>query len=536
MGTGFFTGYRKNIIEPDEILVSLFIPKSSKNHYYLAHKQAKRRDDDIAIVNAAFNVIFEDGTDVIQSISMAFGGMAPTTVLTPKTSAQLVGKRWNAEMVEIANALMIEELRSLTLSLFFKTYIAIAQELESYVSARTPISSRDKSGADTFHTLVPKSAQLYEVAAEEHEGAPVGRPKVHAAAYKQVTGEAIYCDDMPHYENELYLAFVLSTKAHARIVSIDATEALQMPGVQAFFSGKDVMEGRNMIGAVFHDEEFIVTEKVTSQGQTLGFVLADSQPLAQRAAKCVKVVYEELSPVIVTIEDAIAQNSYYPGYPKTITCGDIEKGFNESDHIVEGEVRVGGQEHFYLETNASFAMPRDSDELELICSSQHPTEIQKLTAHVLGIPAAKIVTRVKRMGGGFGGKESRGTLVAIPVAFAAYKLGRPVRCMLDRDEDMMMTGTRHPFLFKYKIGFKKDGTLVSSDVKLYNNAGYSMDLSFSVLERGMFHYETGYRIPNARVSGWVCKTNLPSNTAFRGFGAPQVSEFAICNKNCFRSS
>lgn len=534
MGEGFFAGYRRNVIHSDEVLVSLFIPKTTIDHHFIAYKQAKRRDDDIAIVNGAFNVLFKAGSDVVEQLHLAFGGMAPTTVLATKTAAALIGKKWDSKLVELANDLLVEELplsrsapggmilyrRSLTLSLFFKAYLAISDTLTRSVVGRKPVDDRQKSGADTFHTLVPKSTQLFEkVSTDQPPTDPIRRPQIHASAFKQVTGEAVYCDDIPKYGNELYLALVTSSKAHAKVLSIDTSEALAMEGVHRFFSAADLAE--NQCGPVFHDEFVFWKDLVTSQGQILGAIVADTQTIAQKAARKVKVSYEELSPIIVTIEDAIEKGSFYPGYPKGIVQGDIEKGFQQAVTIVEGDCRMGGQEHFYLETQACVAIPKDSDELEVFSSSQHPTEIQQHVAHALGIPSCKVVSRVKRLGGGFGGKESRAGLLAVPVALAAYKLRRPVRCMLDRDEDMVITGTRHPFYFTYKVGVGKDGRLVAADFKAYNNAGYSMDLSFSVLERAMFHIQNSYKIPNLRVQGWVCKTNLPSNTAFRGFGGPQ---------------
>jgi xanthine dehydrogenase/oxidase len=350
---------------------------------------------------------------------------------------------------------------------------------------------------------------------------PIRRPKVHSSGLKQATGEAVYCDDIPKHENELYLALVLSSKAHAKLISIDPSEALKQPGVHAFFSAKDLTPHQNMIGPIFHDEELFIRDTVTSQGQLLGAIAADTQLIAQRAARMVKVVYEPISPVIVTIEDAIKHKSFFPGSPKSLKNGDADKAFSEADHIVTGEVRVGGQEHFYLETNVCVAIPKDTDELELFCSTQHPSEVLKLTAHALGIPINRVVCRTKRLGGGFGGKESRGMLIALPVALAAYRLGRPVRMMLDRDEDMLITGTRHPFLFRYKTAFKKDGTITGCKLEAFNNAGYSLDLSSSVLDRAIFHFQNTYNIPNVDIEATVLKTNLPSNTAFRGFGGPQ---------------
>ncbi|XP_055681417.1 xanthine dehydrogenase [Lutzomyia longipalpis] len=531
MDGNFFTGYRRNLIRADEILVALTLPFTREEQHFVALKQARRRDDDIAIVNIAVNVIFEGMKSTkVKSLDLAFGGMAPTVVTAPKASALAKGKEWNQDLVEAVCDTLASELpldpgapggmilyrRSLTLSLFFKAFLAISRDL------KLDVADEEISGADAFKALHPKSTQTFEKVPDGQEPwNPIRRPQVHASAFKQATGEAVYCDDMPRFENELYLGFVLSTKSHAKIISIDTAEALALPGVVAFYSARDIPADRNLIGPVFHDEELFVSETVTSQSQIIGVIVADNQSLAQRASKLVKIVYEDIKPIIVTLEDAIEHQSYFPGYPKVIRKGDPEKALKEADHVVEGEVRMGGQEHFYLETQASIAVPRDNDELELFCSTQHPSEIQKLVAHTLAIPASKVVTRVKRMGGGFGGKETRGMLTALPVAFASYKLGRPVRCMLDRDEDMKMTGTRHPFFFKYKAGCTKEGQITAIIVSIYNNAGYSMDLSFSIVERAMYHILNAYYVPNALVEGWVCKTNLPSNTAFRGFGGPQ---------------
>ncbi|XP_067617387.1 LOW QUALITY PROTEIN: xanthine dehydrogenase-like [Eurosta solidaginis] len=537
MGPGFFISYRKNIIAPHEVLVGIYFPKSMKDQYFVAFKQARRRDDDIAIVNTAINVTFEPHTNVIGNIYMAFGGMAPITVMTPKTSQIMLKQKWNRILVErVAESLcaelplepsapggMIAYRRSLVISLFYKAYLAISQELiKSGIMQFDDIPERELSGANTFHTPILKSAQLFEkVCSEQSICDPIGRPQVHASALKQATGEAIYCDDIPPQVNELYLALVLSTKAHANIISIDASEALRQQGVHAFFSSKDLSEHENAVGSFLHDEEVFAAGKVNCQGQVIGAIVADSQVLAQRAARLVHIKYEELSPVIITIEQAIEHKSYFDHYPQFIEKGNLEQAFSVSDHVYEGSCRMGGQEHFYLETNVCVATPRDSDEIELFCSTQNPSEIQRLAAHVLALPCHKVVCRAKRLGGGFGGKESRSLILALPVALACHRLRRPVRCMLDRDEDMMSTGTRHPSLFKYKLGFTKEGLITACDIECYANAGLSMDLSFSSLDRTMKHFENCYRIPNVKVGGWLCKTNLPSNTAFRGFGGPQ---------------
>lgn len=495
MGEGFFIGYRRNIIESDELLVSMFIPRTKKDQFFIAYKQAKRRDDDIAIVNMALDVTFKKESDVVVNMHVAYGGMAPTIVLAPKTCSRIIGKKWNRKLVETFCEGLMEELplapsapggmilyrRSLTMSLFFKAFLEISQSLEKYVHGRRPIPDRERSGSQLFHTLVPKSSQIYQRAPDSLlPGDAVGKPIVHLSAYKQATGEAVYCDDMPKLENELYLAFVLSTRAHAKIVSIDATEALNQPGIHGFFSSKDITPYQNMVGPVFHDEELFSSNTVTSQGMTIGAIVGDTQSIAQAAARLVKVEYEDIKPIIVSIEDAIALKSFFSNSPKCINKGDVDQAMAEADIVFEGECRMGGQEHFYLETHAAIAVPRDSDELEVYCSTQHPTELQNLIAHVTGLSASRVVCKVKRMGGGFGGKESRGLLVALPVALAAHRLGRPIRCMLDRDEDMAISGTRHPFYFKYKVASTKDGKMIGLDIQIYSNGGYSTDLSFSV--------------------------------------------------------
>ncbi|KAG6445382.1 hypothetical protein O3G_MSEX003918 [Manduca sexta] len=538
MDETFFTGYRKNVVKPDEILLSIEIPFTSKNHYIKAYKQAKRREDDISIVTAAINVEFQGNSNIIQNITLAFGGMAPVTKIATKTGNGLKGVKWDRAMLEQAFTLLVDELpldasapggniqfrRALTMSLFMKAYLAISQEMAEDYNVENSIEPQHRSGANQFHGSIPKSAQYFELVGDKQiKSDAVGRPMQHMSAYKQVTGEAIYCDDMPTAEGELYLAFVISTKAHAKLISVDPTNALAQPGVVAFFSAKDLTSEQNEIGPIFHDEELFASEKVVSQGQTVGVIVAEDQETAQAAARMVKIEYEEIHPIIVTIEDAIKHNSFYPQFPKTIKRGDVKSAFEDKNNvIIEGQCRMGGQEHFYLETHAAFAIPKkEDDEIEIFCSSQHPSEIAKLVSHILHVPMNRIVARVKRMGGGFGGKESRGMLVALPVAFAAHKLNRPVRCMLDRDEDMQMTGTRHPFLIKYKVATTKEGKIVGAEVNIYNNGGYSIDLSGPVVERAMFHFENAYYIPNSQVTGHVCRTNLPSNTAFRGFGGPQ---------------
>lgn len=530
----FFSGYRRNVVSPEEILLSIEIPFSEKDQYFVAYKQARRRDDDIAIVNMALNVFFKPDTNVVSKAYLAYGGMAPTTVLARRTCEIMIGRNWDESLLENVYSSLLNELplpddvpggmvkyrRSLTLSLFFKGFLHIMKKLEAPSDIQLP--KELESASYGFHTKQPKSSQYYQVVSEDQEANDlIGRTIVHASAFKQVTGEAVYCDDMPIYNEELYLSLVISTRAHARILKIDSAKALSLEGVVEFFSAKDIPEKHRWHGPIFQDDEVFASDKVTAHGQIIGAIVAVNQNIAQKAARMVHVEYEDLKPVIISIEDAIKHGSFLTESPKHLKNGDVEKAFAESPHIIEGEVRTGAQEHFYLETMATLAVPKEEDEIEIFCSTQHPSEIQKHVAHVLNVHANRIVVRVKRLGGGFGGKESRSTLLAAPVALAAYKLRKPVRCMLDRDEDITITGTRHPFLFKYKVGFDDSGLIKGARVHIYNNAGHTFDLSPAVLDRAILHFENAYKIPACEVYGYMCRTNLPSSTAFRGFGGPQ---------------
>ncbi|KAM3850718.1 xanthine dehydrogenase/oxidase [Diretmus argenteus] len=533
MDDRFFTGYRKLAVRQGEVLVSVEVPFSRQGQYFSAFKQSPRREDDISIVTAAMSVTFVPRTTIVEDLRLSYGGMAATTVLARKTANTLLGRPWGEELLQDACSSLAEEMtldpsapggmvtyrRTLTLSLFYKFYLIVQQKLVKDGVCVEQVRSECLSATEIHHPETPSSIQVYQAVPEgQNPENVVGRPMMHLAALKQATGEAVYCDDVPLYENELYLAPITSSKAHAHILSIDALEAESMPGVVACVFAKDI-PGSNTTGPIVHDETVFADSTVTCVGHIIGAVVADSQLHAQRAAKAVKINYQELQPII-TIQDAIAAQSFYEPI-RTIQRGDLEAGFKQADHILEGEMHIGGQEHFYLETHATLAVPREDGEMELFVSTQATAKTQALVSRALGVPASKVLVRVKRMGGGFGGKESRSTLLSTVVAVAANKLKRPVRCMLDRDEDMLITGGRHPFYGRYKVGFMSSGKVVALDVTYYSNTGNSMDLSLSIMERALFHMENSYSVANIRGWGFLCRTNLPSNTAFRGFGGPQ---------------
>uniref|UniRef100_A0A3B3RQ69 Xanthine dehydrogenase/oxidase n=1 Tax=Paramormyrops kingsleyae TaxID=1676925 RepID=A0A3B3RQ69_9TELE len=531
MDDQFFPRYRKTALKPDEILLSIEIPYTRKGQYFSAFKQSLRREDDIAIVTCGMNVIFEEETNTVSHLQLSYGGMAPTTILAKETCKMLIGRKWNENLLEEACSLLSKEMtldpsapggsvtyrRTLTISLFFKFFLTVQHKLAGDLK-------------EQVMRVLNQMLLSQAVPLGQNEEDVVGRPIMHLSALKQATGEAVYCDDIPHYKNELFLVLVTSTTAHGQILSIDSEEAMSSPGVVTFLTAKDI-PGSNQTGPAVYDETVLADGMVTCVGHIVGAIVADTQAHAQRAAKSVKISYKELKPII-TIQEAIECKSFYQPV-RSIKKGNLEEGFKEADLILEGEIHIGGQEHFYLETNCSLAVPRGEDgEMELFVSTQSATKTQQLVAKVLGVPANRIVCRVKRMGGGFGGKECRSTLLSTVVALAAHKLKTPVRCMLDRDEDMLVTGGRHPFLGRYKVGFMKTGKVISLEVTYYCNTGNSMDLSLSILERALFHMENCYNIPHIHGTGYMCRTNLPSNTAFRGFGGPQgmmVAESWICD-------
>ncbi|KAH1090610.1 hypothetical protein J1N35_017867 [Gossypium stocksii] len=535
LAENFFLGYRKVDLTSNEILLSIFLPWTRPFEYVKEFKQAHRRDDDIAIVNAGMRVCLQEKSEewVISDASVAYGGVAPLSLCAVKIKEFLIGKKWNQDVLQGAlNVLqtdivlkedapggMVEFRKSLTLSFFFKFFLWVSHQIEGKKSIKESVSLSDLSAIKSFHRPPLVARQDYEI---RKHGTSVGSPEVHLSSRLQVTGEAEYADDSPMPPNGLHAALVLSKKPHARILSIDDSGAKASPGFAGIFFAKDV-PGSNKIGPVVLDEELFASEFVTCVGQVIGIVVAETHENAKLAARKVHVEYEEL-PAILSIEDAVRAESFHPNSQKCLRKGDVDLCFqsDQCEMIIEGKVQVGGQEHFYLEPHSSLIWTLDSgNEVHMISSTQAPQKHQKYVSHVLGLPMSKVVCKTKRIGGGFGGKETRSAFLAAAVAVPSYLMNRPVKLTLDRDIDMITTGQRHSFLGKYKVGFTNKGKVLALDLEIYNNAGNSLDLSLAVLERAMFHSDNVYEIPNVRIFGSVCFTNFPSNTAFRGFGGPQ---------------
>lgn len=340
----------------------------------------------------------------------------------------------------------------------------------------------------------------------------------HESAVGHVTGKAIYADEQHPPLGMLSVWPVASPHAHAKILRIDITAAQAMPGVEAVLTAADI-PGENNTGTILHDEPVIAVDTVSFHGQSVAWVVAQDEALARAAAAQVVVEYAPL-PMILDIEHAIAADSFHLP-PARIVRGDAEQALAASPVVLQGELHVGGQEHFYLETQASWASVDSEGVVQVVSSTQHPTETQLIVAHVLDLPASQVVCRSLRMGGGFGGKETQANPYAAIAALAAWRTGKPVRIKLERGLDMRMTGKRHPFLARWRVGVDHAGRLNAMHVELFADGGWSCDLSPPVLSRAMVHVDNAYFCPNVCVDGRICKTHLPSNTAFRGFGGPQ---------------
>ncbi|WP_372741095.1 xanthine dehydrogenase molybdopterin binding subunit [Neptunomonas sp.] len=346
----------------------------------------------------------------------------------------------------------------------------------------------------------------------------VGKKIPHESAAKHVSGEALYVDDRLEYPNQLHLYARLSEQAHATIVKIDTSPCDEIPGVVCVITAKDV-PGKLDIGAVFAGDPLLADGVVEYLGQPILAVAANSLDIARQAANAAIIEYAPL-PAVLDVKQAL-DNKQFVQESHQHKRGDAEKALQNARHRLQGELHIGGQEHFYLETQISSVMPTEDGGMLVYCSTQHPSEIQKLVASVLDLPMSKVVVDMRRMGGGFGGKETQAAGPACMAAVVANITGQPVKMRLPRIDDMMMTGKRHPFYIKYDVGFDDTGRLQGIDMQLTGNCGYSADLSGSIVDRAMFHSDNAYYLSDALITGHRCKTNLASNTAFRGFGGPQ---------------
>jgi len=346
----------------------------------------------------------------------------------------------------------------------------------------------------------------------------VHRPVAHDSADKHVRGTARYVDDLPEPRDLLHAQIGWSTRAHARILKLDLDAVAAAPGVVAVLAARD-LTASNDIGPVLPGDPVFADGLVEYYGQSVFAVAAESVGEARRAAKLAAIEYRDL-PAVLMIEQALANESYVLP-TKVLRRGDSASALAAAPHRLKGHFAVGGQDHFYLEGQVAMAVPGEDGDMLIHSSTQHPTEVQHLVAKVLGVPDHAVVTEVRRMGGGFGGKETQAAIVACVAALLARRTGRPVKLRLDRDDDMILTGKRHDFLIDYDVGFAADGRITGVEFTLASRCGMSPDLSGSINDRAMFHADNCYFLEHVTIISHRCKTHTVSNTAFRGFGGPQ---------------
>ena len=363
--------------------------------------------------------------------------------------------------------------------------------------------------AKTEAFLTPAAAQAWS---------EVGRHRTHESAELHVLGEAAYTDDIREAYGTLHAALGLSQKAHARIVHMDLEPVRSARGVVAVYTAADI-RGTNDCGPIIHDDPILSEGLVEYVGQPIFVVVADSHDHARRAARKAVITYDEL-PAILSAQQAKAAGSFVLP-PMHLARGDAAHALKTARHHLRGQLHVGGQEQFYLEGQISYAIPKEGKGMLVHCSTQHPTEMQHVVAHALGVHSHQVTVECRRMGGGFGGKESQSALWAACAAIAAAHLDRPVKLRADRDDDMLVTGKRHCFDYEYEVGFGEDGRITAAKVEMVTRAGFSADLSGPVATRAMCHFDNAYYLSDVDIVALSGKTNTQSNTAFRGFGGPQ---------------
>jgi xanthine dehydrogenase molybdopterin binding subunit/xanthine dehydrogenase small subunit len=510
----FFVSYRKTKLQPDQILKTIIVPRfpSAPGLKRICewYKVSKRREMDISTVAACFSVDL-DRAGIVRHARLAYGGVAALPVRALMTEEALLSKPWTAETVETVLPILETEFppisdvrgaaeyrRGLIRSLFERFYFD------------TAVTSAKKEKSHASSKLVAEDVRRRTALGKN-------RPLPHESAHKHVTGEAMYADDLCFGKCMLEVWPICTPHARARILKRDATVAQAMPGVRAVLLAEDV-PGLNDVGTK-HDEVLLPDREVSYHGQIVALVVGQTIEACRAAAEKMAIEYEPLEPIL-TLKQALATNSFL-NEPNFIRRGNAGEALSKAPLKLSGSFELGGQEHFYLETQAAWAEPGEDGSMLVTSSTQHPSEVQMVVAHVLNLPGNKVVVQCPRMGGGFGGKETQAALPAALAALAANRTGRAVRVRFNRDQDMMITGHRHPFLAQFEIGFDKRGQILAAKIHLTSNGGWTADLSQAVTDRALFHLDNAYYIPAVEFRGQVAKTNLSSNTAFRGFGGPQ---------------
>jgi len=511
----FITGYRKTALEQDELITEILLAKQDRDTLFFSSKISRRRDMDISTVSAALSLTLKEGQ--VREIILAFGGMAATPKRAMLTENFLTGKAWSHAVIAEAMLMLEREFTPLSDARSDAGYRKIAGRnllMKFFLESENQTLTIEKITGPglLINSNIKPAPTIVADPAGEVRSIPI------ESAEKHTTGESVFIEDMEANRKMLHGKVVYSKLAHALIRRIDTNDALKVAGVRCILTSGDI-PGENQMGPVIHDEPCLAANEVTSIGQAIVLIAAESEEAALEAEKLLVIDYEPL-PAILDIASAIAANSLIAPIRK-IERGDPEGALRSAPHVIRGELTTGAQEHWYLETQSALAIPGEGKEIFMHASSQNPAETQAIVAEVLGIPKNEVEVTVKRIGGGFGGKETQGNHVAAWAALLANATRCPVKIHLFRDDDQIMTGKRHRFLSNYEIGFDDQGKILAYKVELNSDAGSATDLSRAILERAMLHADNAYYIPHVSVTGRAWKTNLPSNTAFRGFGGPQ---------------
>jgi xanthine dehydrogenase large subunit len=390
-----------------------------------------------------------------------------------------------------------------------------------------PIDPGLLQSAEAFADYLTNTAARIDVQAEakaHDDGARVGISRPHESAALHVAGEATYIDDIPELAGTLHCALGLSPAANGRLNALKLDAIRAMPGVVAVLTAEDI-PGSNDCGSIVHDDPILCSGEIRYLGQPVFAVVAETRDAARRAAARAREVLEiDSQPPVLTPQDAHARGQYVVPPMHLVRStreGGARAAIDAAPHRLRAELDVGGQEQFYLEGQISYAIPKEGGALHVYCSTQHPSEMQHLVAHALHLHANEVHVECRRMGGGFGGKESQSALFACVASVAANQLQRPVKLRLDRDDDFMVTGRRHCFWYEYDVGYDDQGRILGAEITMVSRAGHSADLSGPVMTRALCHFDNAYWLPDVSMHGYSGKTNTQSNTAFRGFGGPQ---------------
>jgi xanthine dehydrogenase large subunit len=498
----FYKGYKQIDKAKEEIIEAIVFNPPSNSTFFNFEKVSKRTHLDIASVNSACQIVLNNNSRV-EEIHLSAGGVAPFPKYLIKTIEFLKGKSLLEENINLAISILQDEVAPISDARGSEAYkrLLLNQLFRSHFHELN-------SPTQTLEPNLPKNnAPLIDDQGIGNVDAP-----------SHVTGKSIYTDDIPVMEGTLYLKVFDSPVAHGIIKKLDFKKAKQLPGIVKIFTYLDV-PGENQIGGIIADEPLLADKEVHFQGQPILIIAAENEDAAEEALSLIKIEIDPL-PVITNPREAFAQGKLLSGTRK-FNKGDIKTAFANCKYIFEGKTETGGQEHLYLETQGAYAYPTEHNSVKIYSSTQGPTAVQRTVSRVLGVGMNQVEVDVARLGGGFGGKEDQASGWGAMAALVAWKLKRPAKCMPHRMEDMRMTGKRNPYSSDYKIGLDENYKIQAYEAIFYQNGGAAADLSPAILERTLFHATNSYSIPNVSVTAHSCKTNLPPNTAFRGFGGPQ---------------